>query len=588
MSDLQSNVKDELSEILFIKNPKIFVIEWLPFDSNQLIELNHKLDIEKGSRKTLLTGLIDQSPDSPTFQSKGKHTKVVVKDYSLDNYVNLEAIIDIPEQEGIVQIEEMAIFISKAGFVVYSLNLKEIDGKNTFMSLDKLSRVVADLSQDSSILIDSLLTEFQRKFLKIIFGNPIHRPKTICYVGEDINIKHDDVNDYLDGEDCEIELNQLLGEGHKPYKVDNNLIFKGTRGSISIIEDFTEDKEFQMILWGIQHAIGSFVDSFMSRIWELYDQANSTKDIVEEAVEGNTEALNRVQEHITVLTSTISVVGQIQEFLKESCIDVLGRCRKNNKTILSECFDVEKSLITSQNRIAESEKIINGLLTELEGLRNYIATLSELQMRKMSKVMTQNTKSMNQVLQANTRTGGAIDMIELILAGSIILEIVAFAIGEISSDQTIFRSILDGIGLNKDQIATLTLFIVSIFAWIAIVVYLRWNKNRVERKALKDFFITMTVNKKINIQKLDDYMKDKEILTKRVEYEHNSVMITYVWDIGKEVELKDLDLEHVSFTYNETNSLLISIDIETSKVETDQKALLEIILSDMRKSGILD
>jgi len=98
----------------------------------------------------------------------------------------------------------------------------------------------------------------------------------------------------------------------------------------------------------------------------------------------------------------------------------------------------------------------------------------------------------------------------------------------------------------------------------------------------------MTVNKKINIEKLDDYMRDKEILTKRVEYEHNSIMITYVWDIGKDVELKDLDLEHVSFTYNETNSLLISIDIETSKVETDQKALLEIILNDMRKSGILN
>jgi len=56
---------------------------------------------------------------------------------------------------------------------------------------------------------------------------------------------------------------------------------------------------------------------------------------------------------------------------------------------------------------------------------------------------------MNQVLQANTRTGGAIDMIELILAGSIILEIVAFAIGEISSDQTIFRSILDGIRFEQ-------------------------------------------------------------------------------------------------------------------------------------------
>ncbi|MHA1317730.1 MAG: hypothetical protein ACTSQ6_09445 [Candidatus Heimdallarchaeaceae archaeon] len=85
------NIKDELSEILFLKNPKIFVIEWLPFDSNQLRELNKKLDIEKSSSKTLLTGLIDSDPDSP---------------------VNLEAIIDLPEEEGIVQIEEMIYFFT--------------------------------------------------------------------------------------------------------------------------------------------------------------------------------------------------------------------------------------------------------------------------------------------------------------------------------------------------------------------------------------------------------------------------------------------------------------------------------------------
>ena len=109
MSDEQHNIKDELSEILHIKNPKIFVIEWLPFDSNQLRELNKKMDIEKGGHKTLLTGLIDKSPDSPLFYSTGKHTKVVVKDYGLDHFVNLEAVIDLPEEEGIVQIEKMAV-----------------------------------------------------------------------------------------------------------------------------------------------------------------------------------------------------------------------------------------------------------------------------------------------------------------------------------------------------------------------------------------------------------------------------------------------------------------------------------------------
>jgi len=581
MTTKVSNIKDELSEILYIKNPKIFVIEWLPFDSNQLRELNKKLDIEKGANKTLLTGLIDQSPDVPIFTSKGKHTKVMVKDFVLDSFVNLDAVIDLPEEEGIVQIEEMAIFISKSGFVVYSLNLREIEGQNSFMSLDKLSRVVADLSQDSSMVIDSLLTEFQRNFLEIIFGNPMHRPKTICYIGEDINIKYADVKEYCDGEDCEIEISQLIGEGHLPYQVESNIFFKGTRGTLVVVDNFTEKNEYQITFWGIQHAISTFVDCFMSRIWELYDQSNNIKTLVEDAVKGNTEALNRVQEQITLLTSTISLVSQIQEFLKDSTFDLLQIYQENNIADMNDFYDVEKGLAISRERVKEADKIINGLLTELEGIRNYISTLSEMQMRKMNKAMTRNTKSMNQVLQANTRTGEAIDMIELILAGSIILEVFAFAVGEYAKDDTFFGGLLNEYG-------TMVMFIISIVCWIGIVVYLRWSKSRMERKALKDFTINMTLNQTINVEKLSDYMEDKEILTKHVEYDKNNVIISYVWDIGKDPDLKDLDIDHVSITYNETNSLLLSIEIETGEVDTDQQKMIEQILDDMKSSGVLE
>ena len=581
MTQVANNIKDELSEILFIKNPKIFVIEWLPFDSNQLRELNKKLDIEKGAHKTLLTGLIDQSPDIPIFASEGKHTKVLVNDYVLDSFVNLEATIDLPEDEGIVQIEEMAIFISKSGFVVYSLNLRELEGHNSFMSLDKLSRVVADLSQDSSVVIDSLLTEFQRNFLKIIFGNPMHRPKTICYIGEDINIRYEDINEYCDGEDCEIEISQIIGEGHLHYQLGNNLFFKGTRGTLVVLDNFTEENEYQITFWGIQHAISTFVDCFMSRIWELYDQSNQIKSLVEEAVKGNTEALNRVQEEITLLTSTISLVSQIQEFLKDSTFELLQIYGDNNIKDLNDFYEVEKGLNISRERVKEADKIINGLLTELEGTRNYISTLSEMQMRKMNKAMTRNTKSMNQVLQANTRTGEAIDMIELILAGSIVLEVFAFAVGEYSSSDTVFGGLMSRYG-------TLILFIISLACWIGIVAYLRWSKTRMERKALKDFTINMTLNKKINVEKLADYMAMKEIITKNVEYERKNVIVTYVWDIGKDSDLKDLDVDHVSITYNETSALLLNIEIETSEVETDQQRMIEQILNNMKISGVID
>jgi hypothetical protein len=188
---------------------------------------------------------------------------------------------------------------------------------------------------------------------------------------------------------------------------------------------------------------------------------------------------------------------------------------------------------------------------------------------------------MNQVLQANTRTGEAIDMIELILAGSIILEVFAFAVGEYGASDTVFGGIMNKYG-------TLIMFIISIVCWIGIVIYLRWSKSRMERKALKDFVITMTLNKNINVEKLGDYMEEKEILTKYVEYDKNNVIVTFVWDIGRDPDLKDLDVEQVSVTYNETSSLLLNIEIETSQVETDQKEMLDMILNDMKLSGVLN
>ena len=81
------------------------------------------------------------------------------------------------------------------GYVTLPLNWDALTNAvlqnlNTYMSIDKITRVVADLCQDSSVVIDSLLTEFQRNFIEIIFGDPIHRPKTLCYVGVDMNSLH--------------------------------------------------------------------------------------------------------------------------------------------------------------------------------------------------------------------------------------------------------------------------------------------------------------------------------------------------------------------------------------------------------------
>ncbi len=200
--------------------------------------------------------------------------------------------------------------------------------------------------------------------------------------------------------------------------------------------------------------------------------------------------------------------------------------------------------------------------------------------------MTKNTKSMNEVLHANTRTSEAIDMIELILAGSIILEIFAFAVGEISSDQTFFGAIISGDGFGTARIVTLVLFLISIFAWITIVILLRRSKRKMEIEALQDFFVTMSVNRKIDITKMEEYISKRTVQIKNVENDMDNIIISYVWGGEDDPNLLGKNIEKVSISYNETNSLLLTLEIETSELDIKQDRLLGYVLNDLEAKEV--
>ncbi|MHA1684788.1 MAG: hypothetical protein ACTSYD_00120 [Candidatus Heimdallarchaeaceae archaeon] len=580
-------IKDELTEILFLKKPKILVFEWLPFDSNQLKELTRKLDIEKGTKRTIVTAMIDKDPDSPVVLTDGKYTKVQLKDYKEDNYINIIADIELPEEESIVQIEQLAVYISVAGFVVYSLELDEVESSNSFMSLDKIARITADIFQDTSIVIDSLLTEFQRNIIKIIYGNPINRPKARCFLSTDIRERFENIMDYYDGEDNEIELSQMIGEGHVPLQHGRDLYFKGPSGLIAVVEDYDLSKETAIVFWGIQESLNIFIDSYLARIWELFDNTKETQLLIQNAIAGDTEALTQVENEITELTNNVSILHQVHSFLLDSVDEIIVMLKKQksllSETTLTDFLKIETSLYTSLKRVRETEKILKGIDAQIEGLRNYANTLSEVQMRKLSKTMAQNTKSMSQMIHANNRTSEAIDVIELILAGSIILEIVAFAVGEISADSTFFAKFLP-----HGAVSSATLFFITLIAWIVVVILLRRSKKKMEVKALKDYIISIAVNKKINIFKLEEYIKSRDVTTKIIEEDRSNKIITYEWNAEQDPIFNHLDIERVQLSYNASTSLLINIEVETSRLDINDFMLKDVLLSDMNKHGVFE
>ena len=117
----ESNIKDELDEAIVISGITLLVGEWIPFGSNQVVALNDRLGSGERCQGGFLTALTDDTPDSMHYQQADDVdlTEVQLLDFSPETYVNFEAEVHFPEDEGIVQIENIGVHVDHHGNVAF-------------------------------------------------------------------------------------------------------------------------------------------------------------------------------------------------------------------------------------------------------------------------------------------------------------------------------------------------------------------------------------------------------------------------------------------------------------------------------------
>ena len=99
----------------------LLVGEWIPFGSNQVVALNDRLGSGERCQGGFLTALTDDKPDSMHYQQAEDIdlTEVLLLDFSPETYVNFEAEVHFPEDEGILQIENIGVHVNHRGNVAF-------------------------------------------------------------------------------------------------------------------------------------------------------------------------------------------------------------------------------------------------------------------------------------------------------------------------------------------------------------------------------------------------------------------------------------------------------------------------------------
>ena len=98
-------------------------------------------------------------------------------------------------------------------------------------SMDHISRLLVDVHINSSMIMDNILTNYQRSLMNCLYNdNTNRRPKYNIIMCKKLDPMMT-ANKYLDGSDYENEIKQVIGETYAAFDIgDGSLIFFGRDG----------------------------------------------------------------------------------------------------------------------------------------------------------------------------------------------------------------------------------------------------------------------------------------------------------------------------------------------------------------------
>lgn len=328
-------IKDELSFAIVLSHVRVMVGEWIPFGPNQIVSLNDRLGSLERCQGGLFTSELDLAPTSTRLQLTPGLTKIAIVDFEFDSFTNFEADIQVPNDDGIVQIESFGMHLSGDGTIVYGMYIDAImDRPASSICVDHLSRLLVDVDMDSSKIIDDLLSPHQRGLMDMLFmKDATSRSKFNLITAREILPKLP-VREYLDRGEKENELKQVLGEIHAVYDLsDDDKILVGRDGML-LVGPNANQHEPLIVSYLALLSRELFIRFFFKRTFILDDILNRARAYMKN-FEKNPEALGDMRAKVDQCSHDLVILEEILGLLRESMRAMkLPKCPSDESGVL--------------------------------------------------------------------------------------------------------------------------------------------------------------------------------------------------------------------------------------------------------------
>jgi hypothetical protein len=420
-----SNLRDELDEVITLNSVSIIVSEFIPFGANQIVQMNANLGSTERVQGGFFTALIDNDSTGTKFVVDPGLTSVNILDYTVTKHVNFEAEIRIPEEKGIIQVEAFGCSMNADGTMFYGMQVEAImDRIKDNISLDTLSRLLVDVAIDSSTIIDSVLSAYQRKLLALIFdGDAANRDKVNLIIANEIT-PHLTAEEYMDKGEYENELKQVIGDTRAAFDVSEHdtLVF----GANGLLIAGPNARQHEPLLCSYLQftAMDLFIRNFFNRMFLVNDAMRQLRTLINSYTD-DPLSMAKIYDKMQVLSDDIRMLGEILGYMAESLesceippepADVSGRALYSRLQIADLAGQLSM-------RVLDLKKTMEGVRQELAHLRHLANIVFETRQFRVHEGVQNNTRQLIVLNETNERMAATLRMLLLIFAGVLAFEI---------------------------------------------------------------------------------------------------------------------------------------------------------------------
>jgi uncharacterized protein YjgD (DUF1641 family) len=434
-------------------------------------------------------------------------------------------------EENILQIENFGVHFGESGLVTYGLRLNAImDRVKDKLSLDLMSRLLVDVTDDSSKVVSNLFSAHQKAMLDLTFlEDSDNRDKFNCIIADAIHPKMP-AEKYMDKEENENEIKQVIGDTYSAHDLnEHELIVFGKSGVLIAGPNALRHQAFVIMHAGFK-ARSIFMKCVFNRCFILADVLKRCRGIIEN-YQNNPENMDVVRKTLSSCTENVITLGEIQISLEESVDGLtLPQAFEGDEASheLAKILKLEDAMHSLLRRAVDMRKTIEGCANELGALREMSAVIGATKKFTINEGIENTTKNLEDAFRAQARNSTSLEIMQVVLAGSLAFDIVDRTFGQ-------YMSIADRIGWVVDYVQPVLVelplmwFAINMGFWLilggGLIILMRrlsYLGNAVDAKKIR-------INRRVHMDRLAAFLESKTMEAMDIGEDEKSTVKKYSW-----------------------------------------------------------